>query len=184
MCLLLALPGAHGVEREELDELLRRRTSHRLESTRFEEGLSGKPSAAVVKTWKDGTLCGLGTCAFCKNGNSWWQSKFFQACGTEPAWEDGSICALGTCDYCKNAATWWPSKVITACGVEPCWKNGLLCSNNLSCKHCCSHPKSSTKGGYGQCGQHPGAEAKAAEKATAIGQNFANQGIGSVQSRG
>jgi Fungal cellulose binding domain len=90
--------------------------------------------------WKDGTACGLGTtCNFCENPATWWDSKFFTACGTEPRWEDGTACAMGTtCNKCKNPASFWARKFFTACGRDPCWGGGTRCLGGTTCNECCN----------------------------------------------
>jgi len=76
-----------------------------------------------VGTWKDGSVCLLGTtCANCENPATWWWSKGlgFSACGVEPRWQDGVRCLKGTsCNACKNTATWWWNKWSFACGKAP-----------------------------------------------------------------
>jgi len=67
--------------------------------------------------WGDGSICGAGTtCNNCCNAYSWWDSKFFTACGSEPCWSRGTICGAGTtCNNCCNGYSWWWSKFFTVC---------------------------------------------------------------------
>jgi len=69
----------------------------------------------------DGERCWLGiTCNNCQNTASFWWSKSFTACGTEPKWQDGKKCSWGiTCRACENEATWWSEKRSIACGSQP-----------------------------------------------------------------
>lgn len=93
----------------------------------------------LQKKLADGTQCLLGaTCNFCQNPATYWYSKSFFACGTEPKWEDGKLCVGSTCNACKNPATFWVSKSFTACGTEPCWKGGTACDGETTCKMCCN----------------------------------------------
>lgn len=48
--------------------------------------------SALVSSWEDNDLCGLGTrCSNCENDVTYWYSKALTACCNEPKWSDGSM---------------------------------------------------------------------------------------------
>jgi hypothetical protein len=94
-------------------------------STRGVGGSSGQCSSGLstsdTSKWEDGKICGLGTtCNQCANPATYWTSKLFTACGSEPCWEDGTICGAGTTSKkCCNTAR---DALGTRCGgaATPC----------------------------------------------------------------
>jgi hypothetical protein len=75
------------------------------------------PANAANSGWADGTVCGLGTtCNNCMNEATYWYSKAFTACGTEPCWPSRTICGAGsTCDKCCNGYSWKLDQFFTSC---------------------------------------------------------------------